>query len=277
MLIWIFRIQFYESMTWIVRISNHSKLYKLHEFLASTLNIAKCCLVIFSIWFFLFQSQEKAPFALFQFILFKPQKRWESQLVGIYPTDDCRPSRPKVDRLRRNKDSIKQHCNDKTKHVCSVENMHLHQMFCKTACNPRWKANHCWNVLTAGLSGTSFTGYPLPDVAAGINLKNQVTLHSCQSWKTCRVKFSRRTCSEKSRQPEETSARGCQALLRWELNKCTLRQLFRWVVCFLHFLNLWRAFSKETKKNLRKKRESGVTSRGTQSPPQFIFPFFGHF
>ena len=26
----------------------------------------------------------------------------------------------------------------------------------------------------AGLSGASFTGYPLPDVAAGINLKNQV-------------------------------------------------------------------------------------------------------
>ena len=26
----------------------------------------------------------------------------------------------------------------------------------------------------SGLSGTSFTGYPLPDVAAGINLKNQV-------------------------------------------------------------------------------------------------------
>ena len=35
--------------------------------------------------------------------------------------------------------------------------------------------DHCLNVLTAGLSGTSFTGYPLPDVAAGINLKNQVT------------------------------------------------------------------------------------------------------
>ena len=28
--------------------------------------------------------------------------------------------------------------------------------------------------LLSGLSGTSFTGYPLPDVAAGINLKNQV-------------------------------------------------------------------------------------------------------
>jgi len=29
------------------------------------------------------------------------------------------------------------------------------------------------NEMTIGLSGTSFTGYPLPDVAAGINLKNQ--------------------------------------------------------------------------------------------------------
>ena len=28
--------------------------------------------------------------------------------------------------------------------------------------------------LLSGLSGTSFTGYPLPDVAAGINLKNHV-------------------------------------------------------------------------------------------------------
>ena len=37
----------------------------------------------------------------------------------------------------------------------------------------------------AGLSGTSFTGYPLPDVAAGINLKNQVThwIELCQHWK----------------------------------------------------------------------------------------------
>ena len=36
-----------------------------------------------------------------------------------------------------------------------------------------------------GLSGASFTGYPLPDVAAGINLKNQVThwIELCQRWK----------------------------------------------------------------------------------------------
>ena len=36
-----------------------------------------------------------------------------------------------------------------------------------------------------GLSGASFTGYPLPDVAAGINLKNQVKhwIELCQRWK----------------------------------------------------------------------------------------------
>ena len=68
----------------------------------------------------------------------------------------------------------------------------------------------------AGLSGTSFTGYPLPDVAAGINLKNQVAGESSflAVPKTCRVKFSRRTCLEKNPQLDEISARGCQALQR---------------------------------------------------------------
>ena len=75
----------------------------------------------------------------------------------------------------------------------------------------------CWNFLMAGLSGTSFTGYPLPDVAAGINLKNQVAGESSflAVPKTCsRVKFSRRTCLEKNPQLGEISARGCQALQR---------------------------------------------------------------
>ena len=74
----------------------------------------------------------------------------------------------------------------------------------------------------SGLSGTSFTGYPLPDVAAGINLKNQVlpiimVVFGCfwnHLFAPFRVKFSRRTCLAKKAQQDETSASECQAVLR---------------------------------------------------------------
>ena len=74
--------------------------------------------------------------------------------------------------------------------------------------------------MTSGLSGTSFTGYPLPDVAAaGINLKNQVKLVNLEKlavpYNTCRVKFSRKICLVKSLPPDGISANGCQALMRY--------------------------------------------------------------
>ena len=77
--------------------------------------------------------------------------------------------------------------------------------------------------LLSGLSGTSFTGYPLPDVAAGINLKNQVppiikvlldVVEISFLEITFRVKFSRRTCLAKKAQQAETSANECHAVLR---------------------------------------------------------------
>ena len=97
--------------------------------------------------------------------------------------------------------------------------------------------------LLSGLSGTSFTGYPLPDVAAGINLKNQVppiimvVIEIKFLEITFRVKFSRRTCLAKKAQQGETSASECQAVLR--LTALRIRY-----TCFiLQFL--WLHFTKK--------------------------------
>ena len=142
----------------------------------------------------------------------------------------------------------------------------------KIACNSHWKFNHYWESLMAGLSGTSFTGYPLPDVAAGINLKNQVKhwIELCQRWKVgSALKHLQGQIFKKDLFGKESAA-GRNLRKRMSgtaevLPKIILMQKYRYLCCCLK--NNWICSSVPGRRTL----SCWLRLLKTQSPLRFIF------